>query len=174
MEQFSQSTCRKPAEDLGHLKGQTKSPQEGQDRRKKEESKQDRTCTPGEGRGAEGKEKVLHLGKPLHQQGDQQGQKRSSGGLEQSAATGQWQAGQSETYLDGVCHSSTHPSLKCGSASVDGGWGLERGVWRIDPGRGLLLAMKKACRDGSEEVHNQALGTLVEEAWASIEMKLRG
>ena len=29
--------------------------------------------------GAEGKEKVPHLGKPPHQQGDQQGQKRSSG-----------------------------------------------------------------------------------------------
>ena len=33
---------------------------------------------------------------------------------------------------------------------------------------------EKACRDGSEEVHNQEPGMPVEEAWASIEMKLHG
>ena len=62
---------------------------------------------------------------------------------EESAATGLWQAGHSETYTDSPCHSPAHPSLKHVSASADGGWVLEPGVWRANLGRGLLLAARR-------------------------------
>ena len=49
--------------------------------------------------------------------------------LEERVATSLWQAGQSETYTDGPCHSPVHPSLRRVSAGVNGGWVLECGVW---------------------------------------------
>ena len=100
---------------------------------KEEERKWDRTCTPG----GELKEK---RGSP-HQQGDLLGQNGSFRGLlEDSATSSLWQAGQNEAYTDGTYHSPAHPSLRGVSTVADGGWVLEHGVWRIDSGRGLLLA----------------------------------
>lgn len=98
----------------------------GQKKERREQAGQD-LYSLGRGRGAEGKEKVLHLGKPLHQQGDQQGQKRSLGAW---SRVQQLVSGRQDRVRppDGACHSSAHPSLKCGSVSVDGGWGLERGL----------------------------------------------
>ena len=77
MEQFSQSTGRTPSEDLGHWKGQERSPhnQVGQ---QKKEGKKRRGSSMGPvplGGGAEEEERFLHLGKPPHQHGDQLGQK---------------------------------------------------------------------------------------------------
>ena len=54
--------------------------------------------------------------------------------MEESTATGMWQAGQSETYTDGLCHSSAQLRLRWVSASAQGGWVLERGVWRRGEG----------------------------------------
>ena len=45
--------------------------------------------------------------------------------------------------MNGRCHSPARPSLRHVSAGADGGWVLEPGVWRADPGRGLLLAAKR-------------------------------
>ena len=63
--------------------------------------------------------------------------------MEESTATGLWQEGQTETYPDGPCHSPACPSLRHVSISVDGGWVLKRGVWGADPGRALLLAVRR-------------------------------
>ena len=93
--------------------------------------------------GAEGEERLLHLGKAPHQRGDQLGQKGSLGGSEESPATSLWLSGQRETYTDGPCHSPACPSLRRVSTGAHGGWGLERGVWRADLGRGLLLAVRR-------------------------------
>ena len=54
-----------------------------------------------------------------------------------------WQAGQSKTYTDGPCHSPTCPSLRHVSIGVDRCWVHESGVWRTNPGRGLLLTARR-------------------------------
>ena len=54
-----------------------------------------------------------------------------------------WQAGHSETYTDGLCHSPMCPSLGCVSTNMHGGWVLEHGDWRANPGRGLLLGERR-------------------------------
>ena len=90
-------------------------------REKEEERKWDGTCALGGG--LEGEERFLHPGKPPYWQGDHLGQKGRSGGSEERAATGLWQAGQSEIYTDGLCHSPVCPSLR--RVSV---------VWRVDLG----------------------------------------
>ena len=48
------------------------------------------------------------------------------------------QAGQSETYTDGLHHNPTYPSLGHMSIGQHGGWMLEHGDWRVNLGRGLL------------------------------------
>ena len=45
--------------------------------------------------------------------------------------------------MDGLCHILARPRLRRVSVTVDRGWVLERGVWRADPGRGLLFAWKR-------------------------------
>lgn len=62
---------------------------------------------------------------------------------EESAAAGLWQARQSETYTDGMCHSSVYPSLRRVSASDGRGRVLKHGVWRADPRGGVLLAVQR-------------------------------
>ena len=62
---------------------------------------------------------------------------------EESAAAGLWQVRQSETYIDGICHSSVHPSLRWVSASDGRGMVLNHVVWRADPRGGLLLAVQR-------------------------------
>ena len=90
MEQFSQSTCCTLAEDLGHLKGQERSPCNGVGR-KKEKGKKGRGEEVGWDLhpwwGAEGEERFPHLGKPPHWWEDQLGLKGSFRGLEESATT---------------------------------------------------------------------------------------
>ena len=46
---------------------------------------------------------------------------------EGSETAGVWQAGQSETYRDGLCHSPVPPSLGLVSVSVHGPWVLNTG-----------------------------------------------
>lgn len=76
------------------------------------------------GRGEELKEKIKSRpGEARSPAGRSAGAEKELWGLQRSAATGRWQAGQSETYPDGTSHSPANPSLKCGSASVDGGGG---------------------------------------------------
>ena len=55
----------------------------------------------------EGEERVPHLGKTPRWLGDQLGQEGSLGGSEDSAEAHLWQAGQSEMYTDGPCHSAS-------------------------------------------------------------------
>ena len=43
----------------------------------------------------------------------------------------------------GLCCSPAHPSLSRVSPGVEGCWVLESGVWRVDPGRGHLLSVKR-------------------------------
>ena len=68
------------------------------------------------GEGVEGEERVPHLGKTPRWLGDQLGQEGSLGGSEDSAEAHLWQAGQSEMYTDGPCHSASCPSLRGMSA----------------------------------------------------------
>ena len=71
-------------------------------RREKEEERKRDEPVPLWGEVRE-KERFLHPEKAPHHQGDQLGQKGSFGGLlEESTSTGLWQAGQSETYTDGL------------------------------------------------------------------------
>ena len=119
------------------------------------------------GAGPEGEEWFLHSGKSPHWQGHQLGERGKFGSLEESTATSLWQAGQSKTYTDGLCHSPAQPSLSCVSAGVEGGWVLEHGVWRMDLGREQQLAMKKQPK--GTRVRNSTKGLFVEEAWTTIE-----
>ena len=108
--------------------------------------------------GAEEEERFLHPGKPPHQWGDQLGHKGNFRGSKESTATSLWQASQSETYTDGPRHSPARPSLRHVSATAGGGWVLERGVWRADPGRGLLLAARR--QPEGMGVRNSATGNV--------------
>ena len=93
--------------------------------------------------GAEGKERFPHSVKPCHRREDHLGQRGSFGDSKDSAASRLWQARQSKTYMDGSCCSPACSSLSCESAGVERGWVLGCGVWRVDPGRGQLLAMNR-------------------------------
>lgn len=89
-------TCRRLAEDLGHLNGQTRSPQEGQDRREreKEDRKQDRKHTPGEGEELKEKRKSRTWGSPLTSREISRGRK---GALGLAAVCSNWSvAGRTE------------------------------------------------------------------------------
>lgn len=59
---------------------------------------------------------------------------------EESAVASLWQERQNDTYKEGQCHSLAYPNLRRVSASVGKGWVLKYGVWRVDQGRGQLLA----------------------------------
>ena len=74
--------------------------------------------------------------------------------LEENSATGLWQAELNETYTDGPCHSPTCPSLRHVSIGVDRCWVHESGVWRTNPGRGLLLTARR--QPEGTEVMNSA------------------
>ena len=82
----------------------------------------------------------FHIWGRPHHWGYQLGQKERFGGSEENPATSLWQAEQSETYTDGLCHSSVCHSLDWVSTDVHRGWVL---VWRADLGRGLQLAMRR-------------------------------
>ena len=56
---------------------------------------------------------------------------------------GLWKGGQSKNCTHCLHHSSVHSSLSCELPVAKGGWVLESGVWRTDPGRGQLLAVKR-------------------------------
>ena len=77
------------------------------------------------------------------QQGDQQGQRGTFRGSEESLATGLWGVGRSEACAHGTCHGPAHPSLGCVPPGGEEGWVQESGVWRVDPGRGWLLAVRR-------------------------------
>lgn len=49
--------------------------------------------------------------------------------------------GRSKNCMHDPCHSPAH--LSCVSPGVERGWVLESGIWRVDPGRGQLLAVKR-------------------------------
>ena len=102
--------------------------------------KKDGTCILG---WAENEERFPHLWRPPQQRGDQLGQRGSFRVSEESPATSLCQAGQSETYTDGLCHGTVHPSLRWVSARAHWGWVLELGVQAVNPGRGLLLAVRR-------------------------------
>ena len=89
--------------------------------------------------GAEGEERFLHSEK----QGKQLGQKRTFGRSEGNAATSLWKTGQSKNCVHGPCHRPAHLSLSHVSLGAERGWVLESRVWRADPGRGQLLAVKR-------------------------------
>ena len=82
--------------------------------------------------GAEGEERFPLSGKPPQWRGDQLGQRGSFGGLNESAAFGLWQAGQSKTYTDGTCCNPACPSLSHVSAGAEGGMGA--GTWGLESG----------------------------------------
>ena len=92
--------------------------------------------------GAEREESFPHSEKAPHSREHSwdRGNFRVSKGNE---ATGQWKAGQSKICMHGPCCSPAHPSLSCVSPGVEGVWVLESGVWRLDPGSGQLLAVKR-------------------------------
>ena len=95
--------------------------------------------------------------------------RRGTSHPEESAATGLWQAGQSETYRDGLCHSPVQPSLRCMSAGVDGVWVLECGTWRADLGRGLLLPSRR--QPERMGVGSSTTGNALGEAQKALEEK---
>ena len=70
-------------------------------------------------------------------------EKEQLGLSEDSEMAGLWQAGQNEIYTDSPCHSPVCPGLGRVSTSAHGGWVLERGDWRANPGRGLLLDARR-------------------------------
>lgn len=45
--------------------------------------------------------------------------------------------------MHGTCHSCECPSQICVFPGEEGGWVLESGVWRVDPGRGQLFVVEK-------------------------------
>lgn len=53
------------------------------------------------------------------------------------------QAGQSETYTDGLHHNPACPNLGHMSLGRHGGWMLEHGDWRVNLGRILLLKARR-------------------------------
>ena len=107
--QFSQSTCWTLAENLGHLKGEEKSPP-SQVGWKKGKKKVGRDGTSG------GELKVRRRSQtqesPLTA-GNQLGQKGTFNGLEGNAATGLWKAGQNKNCTHGLYHWPVHPCLNC-------------------------------------------------------------
>ena len=82
--------------------------------------------------GFEGEERFLRPGKAPHQQTDPLGQ-RSFRGFKKRAVTHLQQAGQSDSYTEGLSHSPVYPSLRHALTSVKH-WAVELGVWRADQG----------------------------------------
>lgn len=96
------------------------------------------------GGGSEEAEKFPHPGKPPSWRGRLVGTEGNHLGLLEGSETAcLWQAGQSETYRDGLCHSPVPPSLGLVSVSVHGPWVLEHRQWREKLRRGLLLAISR-------------------------------
>lgn len=93
--------------------------------------------------GTEVEERFPNLEKPAHWWGDQLREKRSFRGLKKSLATGERQAGQSETYVDGLCHTPACPSLRWVSTGAHKCCVLEHKFRRADSGRGLLLVLSR-------------------------------
>ena len=146
MKQFSQSTSWTLAEDLGHLKGQERSPHNRVDERKKKGNRRGEEegwdllpwwANWRRGEVPASEEAPLPAGRSIGTEGELQGLS------EESAAIGLWQAGQSETYTDGLCHNPACPSLRRVSTGAHGDWMLEHGVRRANLGRGLLLSVRR-------------------------------
>ena len=56
---------------------------------------------------------------------------------EESSVSNLLHARQSQTHKDSLCHSPVHSTLRRMSASVNGDWVLEPGVWRANLGRAV-------------------------------------
>ena len=110
---------------------------------KEEERKQDETCAPVEEGAAEGEGRLPHLGKPLHQQGDQLGQKGSFRGsqrrAQQPVSGRQDRVRPTQMVHAQPCMLQPETCDQC----CRWGWEQEFGVWRANPGRGLLLAARR-------------------------------
>ena len=63
--------------------------------------------------------------------------------MEASTAAALWKAEQSATDAHGPCRSPECPNLSCVSPGVEEGCVLESGVWRVDPERAQLLAVRR-------------------------------
>ena len=110
-------------------------------RRGEENWRRDRTGAP---EGGLGKKRDSHTQRaPLMVRGSVGTERdlQGIGGSEENVAAGLWRAGQSGTYVYGLCRSTVHPSLSCVSPGGEDGWVLESEVWRVDLGRGWLLAV---------------------------------
>ena len=114
--------------------------------------------------GAEGEERFLHLGKPPSPVGRSAGTEGELQELRGECSNWYWQARQSKTHTDGLCHSSACPSHWCGQGLGAGTWGLES-----RPGRRLLLAVRR--QPEGTRVWSSTTGMLVEEVWSVIEAK---
>lgn len=81
---------------------------------------------------------------PVSSGREQLGQKGICRGSEGSPAPGRWQKGRRETYSDVLCHNPVHPTPTTSDCQgVQGALGQELKVWRADPGRRLLLAVRE-------------------------------
>lgn len=77
------------------------------------------------------------------------------------------QAGQSETYTDGLHNNPECPSLRHMSIGRHGGWMLENGNWGVNLERGLLL--KAGRQPEGAGVRKWKLENFVEEIKTAIE-----
>ena len=123
MEQFSQSTCWTLAEDLRPLKGQERflCNKVGWKKEEGKRKRRGRGTGPAPLAGSWRREEVPTLGEAPSLVGRSVGTERQLWELsEESAATGLWQAGQSETYTDGPYHSPACLSLRGVSTCAEG------------------------------------------------------
>ena len=104
-----------------------------------------------------------------HQWGDQPGQKRSFGDLEESTTASLWQEGPRVRPTEGPGHCPAHPSLRCMLTGMGGDRVLECGVWRTDPERKLLMAAKRQSDRAGEWIPQ--LGMFTKEARAAREVR---
>ena len=89
-------------------------------------------------------ERFPHPGSPLHQWGDQLGQKGSFRGSEESAATSLQEAEWRKTSTDSPGHLAALPSLRGASVGMRGGLVLKLGLQKTDVGRRLGLAAQRS------------------------------
>lgn len=71
--------------------------------------------------------------------------------------------------MHGMCHSFECPSQICVFPGEEGGWVLESGVWRVDPGRGQLLLVRK--EPGAVRRRGFTAGRIGGGAWATLEAR---
>ena len=89
-------------------------------------------------------ERFSNPGKPPHPQDTSWDRRRASEAVEGELNRRRMkQAGQSETYTDGLHHNPACPNLGHMSLGRHGGWMLEHGDWRVNLGRILLLKARR-------------------------------